>query len=111
MANPGHDGGRGASSAGRRWCRGRVLRKARTTRAWRGDHRDGHRQTTAAGELTHYVRARENIEALLESLETVAQRPENGGRLPPQVQVRFGHATHTTPAQAARMRSWRVWWK
>jgi hypothetical protein len=36
----------------------------------------------------------------------VIARPENakyGGRLPPDVIVRFGHATHTTPAQAARL--------
>jgi hypothetical protein len=71
----------------------------------RGDRfaRDANRQTTAEGELTHYERARANIEALVETLEHIAARPENGGRLPPSVIVRFGHATHTTPDQAARM--------
>jgi hypothetical protein len=74
----------------------------------RGDPfaRDANRQTTAAGELTHYERARANIEALVETLEHIAARPENaqhGGKLPPSVIVRFGHATHTAPEQASRM--------
>ncbi len=62
--------------------------------------RDTDRQTTK-GELTHYERARQNLEALISVLEQVAT--EHGGKLPPEVIVRFGHATHTTPEQAARM--------
>ena len=69
--------------------------------------RDHSRQVTEDGqELTHYRRARENIEAWLQVLERIAARPENlgyGGRLPPEVIVRFGHVTHATPDQAERM--------
>jgi hypothetical protein len=66
-------------------------------------NRDGNRQVVDDGtsELTNYRRARENIESLVKSLEKIAK--DNGGTLPPEVIVRFGHATHATPSQAARM--------
>jgi hypothetical protein len=63
--------------------------------------RDANRQVTPQGELTHYARARHNIDVLVASLETIAVR--HGGSLPPSVVVRFGHATHATPAQAAKL--------
>ena len=68
--------------------------------------RDHSRQVTKDGELTHYARAHANIDAVLDVLETYVAQPENrslGGRLPPELIVRFGHGTHTTPEQAARM--------
>lgn len=64
-------------------------------------HRDANRQVRTSGELTHYARARENIDSLLSSLEAVAL--QHGGVLPPEVIVRFGHVTHATSEQAARM--------
>lgn len=54
------------------------------------------------GELTHYARARDNVDLLLQSLEAVAV--QYGGELPPEVIVRFGHVTHATSEQAARMK-------
>lgn len=54
------------------------------------------------GELTHYARARDNIDLLLQSLEAIAG--QYGGELPPEVVVRFGHVTHATSEQAARMK-------
>lgn len=63
---------------------------------------DANRQQTASGELSHVARARDNLEQLLLALEGVAVHFD--GTLPPEVIVRFGHATHATPGQAARMK-------
>lgn len=65
--------------------------------------RDSRRQVTPdRSELTHYRRARENLDLLLQALEAVAV--QYGGRIPPEVSVRFGHAAHATSEQAARMK-------
>lgn len=56
----------------------------------------------ASGELPHYQRARDNIGALLSALEAL----HAAGELDPgHVIVRFGHVTHATPDQLARMKS------
>jgi hypothetical protein len=62
--------------------------------------RDSDRQMVD-GELSGVRRARENLEAMIVSFETIAAN--FGGKLPPEVIVRFGHATMTTPDQAIRM--------
>lgn len=65
--------------------------------------RDSRRQVTPdRSELTHYRRARENLDLLLQALEAVAV--QYGGRIPPEISVRFGHAAHATSEQAARMK-------
>jgi hypothetical protein len=67
-------------------------------------HRDANRQIVDGPdgpELSHYQRAKENIDSMLKVFEAIAARPANGGKLPPDVIVRFGHATHTTPEMAA----------
>lgn len=69
-------------------------------------HRDANRQMVDGPdgpELSHYQRARENLDSMLKVFEEIAARPGNNGKLPPDVIVRFGHATHTTPEMAARM--------
>ena len=63
---------------------------------------DRNRQVDSNGEFTHVVRARENIGQLLDALDGIAKN--FGGKLPPEVVVRFGHATHATPEQIARMK-------
>jgi len=64
---------------------------------------DANRQVKNSGDFTHVERAKENIGQLLSSLENVAKN--FGGTLPPDVSVRFGHATHATPEQIARMKA------
>ncbi|MDQ3339218.1 MAG: Fic family protein [Myxococcota bacterium] len=69
-------------------------------------HRDANRQIVDGDngpELSHAARAKENLENMIQVFESIAARPENNGKLPPDVIVRFGHATHTTPEMAARM--------
>ncbi len=69
--------------------------------------RDHNRQMTKdRSQLSHYERAEKNLEVIIKVMETIAARRENssyGGRLPPEVIVRFGHATHATPRQVERM--------
>ena len=62
--------------------------------------RDSDRQVVD-GELSGAKRARDNLEAMIVSFERIAAN--FGGTLPPDVIVRFGHATMTTPDQAIRM--------
>ena len=65
-----------------------------------------HSRQKQGDQLSHYQRAEENLDTMLTVLEKIASRPENrahGGRLPPEVIVRFGHATHATPQQCVRM--------
>ena len=64
-------------------------------------NRDGDRQLVN-GEASHYSRARANLDAMLTSFEGIALAM-GSEKLPPEVVVRFGHATHTTPEQAVRM--------
>jgi len=69
--------------------------------------RDHNRQMTKdRSQLSHYARAEANLEVIITVMEAVAARRENssyGGRLPPEVIVRFGHATHATARQAERL--------
>lgn len=64
--------------------------------------RDADRQMDR-GELSHYRRAKDNLDALLTTLDGIAKQYPTYPALPPDVIVRFGHATHATPEQAARM--------
>jgi len=64
-------------------------------------NRDGDRQLVD-GEASHYSRAKANLDAMLTAFEGIA-RAMGSEQLPPEVVVRFGHATHTTPEQAVRM--------
>jgi hypothetical protein len=50
--------------------------------------------------LSGAVRAEDNLDRLIKSLQKFAG-PD--GKLPPEVIVRFGHATHATPEQAREM--------
>lgn len=50
-------------------------------------------------EPSHYARARHNIDMMLAALESLPP----GVLDPKRLVVRFGHVTHATPAQAARM--------
>ena len=54
------------------------------------------------GNASHYERANANLEAMLEVLE---QLRADGLYDPDRVIVRFGHATHADPGQAARMQA------
>jgi hypothetical protein len=71
--------------------------------AARGGERKGQQgEGPTAEELTHYDRARHNVEALLSSLEELHAM----GELDPEVvEVRFGHATHATPEQILRLQA------
>ncbi len=51
----------------------------------------------------HYKVAQDNMDMLLTRLEKIAA--DNKGKLPDNVIVRFGHATHATPDQVARMKA------
>jgi len=63
-------------------------------------HRDADRQM-ANGEITGRTRAKDNLDALIITLDDIAKA--HGGKLPPEVIVRFGHATALTPDQAVMM--------
>lgn len=52
------------------------------------------------GELSHYGRARENLETMLRAM---GELQAEGTYDPTRVFVRFGHATHATPMQASEM--------
>jgi hypothetical protein len=64
-------------------------------------NRDTDRVRSDEGELLYIDRARENLDAMLDVLSDLQR---NGKLDPDAVVVRFGHATHVTPEQAARMR-------
>ncbi|MEZ4403201.1 MAG: DUF4157 domain-containing protein [Kofleriaceae bacterium] len=64
--------------------------------------RDDHRHRDPDGGLPHYQRARHNLDAILTTLEGLRADGLFDATL---VEVRFGHATHTTPAQAVRMKA------
>jgi hypothetical protein len=55
------------------------------------------------GEPTHYDRARNNLDKLLEALEELGEELD-----PSKVDIRFGHATHATPEQATRMKALKI---
>ncbi|MDB4962489.1 MAG: hypothetical protein JWP01_2488 [Myxococcales bacterium] len=63
-------------------------------------HTDKDRVISREGEPSHYARSRSNIDVVLAALERIHAK---GGLDSSKVIVRFGHVTHATPAQAARM--------
>lgn len=62
-------------------------------------HTDKNRQIIG-GEPSHYSRARHNLDMMLDALDALPP----GVLDPKYLTVRFGHAAHATPEQAARMK-------